>query len=338
LEEASGEWVHFLDDDIVPSPNLLFAVSDVISANPTAAGFVCNTQFPIADNVFTAAVHLSGVTYFWDIATKIDVDVPWGVTANLVARRVLVPSDLTVKIDMPTQTEFSLIYPKTGGGEDIDYCLTQRAAHLPIYRSDPNTNGQYPGFLAAPGAIVTHPWWNSGRRSWWRFHNWSLGDGHLINAYPELSYLDYAPNSAESLLLCVLVLAVGVVFISLYLLILSLECALGVVVANLAHDVYRHTLLHPERHEELNISSRVRRSKPFWSLVLLESSMIRIFSELGRLRGILERHEWKSVGRRFDWFVGRIPGGGPQEEERRNSLQRFGLALALVAIFRGLNN
>ena len=45
---------------------------------------------PCADSIFTATVHVSGVTYFWDIsARKMSDDIPcqWGVTANLIARR-----------------------------------------------------------------------------------------------------------------------------------------------------------------------------------------------------------------------------------------------------------
>ncbi|KAF5348570.1 hypothetical protein D9756_009659 [Leucocoprinus leucothites] len=216
LAESSAEWVHFLDDDIVPSRDLLFAISDAIRENPDAAGFVCNTQFPIADSVFTTAVHLSGVTYFWVIATKIPTDIPWGVTANLVSHRVLVPSDFATKGEIPSPTTYSLSYPKTGGGEDIDYCLTQRATHLSIRQRNPNATGRYPGFLPAPTAIVTHPWWNNGKRSYWRFHKWSLGDGHLINVYPELSYRDYAPNSAECFLLCLTAVLSGAITLSHY--------------------------------------------------------------------------------------------------------------------------
>lgn len=111
LAESSAEWVHFLDDDIVPSRDLLFAISGAIRENPDAAGFVCNTQFPIADSVFTTAVHLSGVTYFWDIATKIPTDIPWGVTANLVSHRVLVPSDFATKGEIPSPATYSLSFP-----------------------------------------------------------------------------------------------------------------------------------------------------------------------------------------------------------------------------------
>jgi glycosyltransferase involved in cell wall biosynthesis len=335
LAEASAEWVHFLDDDVIPSDDLLFATEDAIRANPLAAGFVCNTIFPVAENVFTTAVHISGVTYFWDIATKFGRDVPWGVTANLVSRRVLVSLDVTPDLKIPHPMKFDLSYPKTGGGEDIDYCLSQRAAHLPIYRQTPNAPDEYPGFLPAPKAIVTHPWWNNGKRSYWRFHKWSVGDGHLIDAYPGVSYQDYSPNSAECFLLCALVFLAGGIFLAPGMVFLSLKMALSVFVANVIHDLYRHAFLHPERNKPLNVSPRIRKSYFLWTAAILESSLIRMFSELGRLRGIVEKREWRSIGRRFDWFVGSIPGDMPKKEERRNSLERVGLSLVLCAAMVG---
>lgn len=329
LEEASADWVHFLDDDIVPCPNLLFAVSDAVRSNPDAAGFVCNTQFPTTANIFTTAVHLAGVTYFWDIATKTTVDVPWGVTANLVSRRVLLPKS-EAKDGIPVPTKFSLVYPKTGGGEDIDYCLVQRATHLLVLCQG---SGVTPGFLPAPDAVVEHPWWNKGKRNYWRFHKWSLGDSHLINAYPDLSYQDYVPNSAECFMLSSLMFIFGSVTLSSTTMILSIKIALCILVANVVHDIYRHVFLHPERNDRLKVDSRIRRSSLLWTISIMESSLIRMFSELGRLRGIVERREWGSIGKRFDWFVGRAPGDGPRKEERRNSVERVGVVIVLFMLF-----
>ncbi|CAE6419708.1 unnamed protein product [Rhizoctonia solani] len=119
LTESSAEWVAFLDDDVDPSPDYLVAAEKYIRGRPDAAGFIGNAFFPVAHNIFTAAVHLAGVTYFWDIANKISEDVPWGVTANLIVRRNI-RDDVT----------FDLIFPKTGGGEDIDYCRKKRGASL----------------------------------------------------------------------------------------------------------------------------------------------------------------------------------------------------------------
>lgn len=77
----------------------------------TAVGFMGNTRFPPAMSDFTTAVHLADVTYFWDIATKMDDDLPWGVTANLITRR-----------NVDDGICFDLQFSKTAGGEDVNFC------------------------------------------------------------------------------------------------------------------------------------------------------------------------------------------------------------------------
>ncbi|KAJ4472010.1 nucleotide-diphospho-sugar transferase [Lentinula aciculospora] len=87
MEESAADWVYFLDDDIIPSPDLLLQAERIIRSNLNAVGFVGNTFFPPANTIFTAALHLSGVIFFWNIASKIPTDIHWGVTANIIARR-----------------------------------------------------------------------------------------------------------------------------------------------------------------------------------------------------------------------------------------------------------
>ncbi|KAF8961160.1 NAD-dependent epimerase/dehydratase [Flammula alnicola] len=218
MEESAAEWVHFLDDDVLPQHDILIHAEKVIRADPKAAGFVGKSVFPCADSIFTTAVHLAGVTYFWDIATKIKDDIPWGVTANLIARR---------------------------GGEDIHFCREKREFSL-------QNGGE--GFVAAPEVIVTHPWWGGGSRSYWRFHNWSIGDGALIKNFPEHTYRDWAPNSAELLLLSSLSVIAAIAIGNSDLFCCSLRAFVAVVLANIAHDCYRHLYRHPERNTGLNSS------------------------------------------------------------------------------------
>ncbi|KAJ1301869.1 hypothetical protein OPQ81_009096 [Rhizoctonia solani] len=87
LATSTAEWVAFLDDDVTPLPNYLVAAEHYIRNQPNAAGFVGNTHFPAPHNIFTTAIQLSGVTFFWNIADKIAEDVPWGITANLLVQR-----------------------------------------------------------------------------------------------------------------------------------------------------------------------------------------------------------------------------------------------------------
>ena len=68
------------------------------------------------------------------------------------------------------------------------------------------------GFVAAPFVKVTHPWWNNGKRSYWRFRYWSIGGGALVEQFPQHTYRDYAPNAAECLCLCLILATTAVLF------------------------------------------------------------------------------------------------------------------------------
>lgn len=310
LAESAAEWVHFLDDDVVPDDRLLFEAEEVIRMHPDAAGFVGNTQFPVASTVFTAAIHVAGVTYFWDIATKIPDDIPWGVTANLIARR------------RDDGVLFDLAFPKTGGGEDIDYCLKKRKKSI-------EAGGG--GFYAAPRVGVTHPWWSGGQRSYWRFYLWSKGDGGLIKKYPELSYADIAPNSAEALLLSAVVVFAGIAWFVVTrksgVMVCGVWAAISVIAANVLHDMYRHLWRDAGRLVGLNIALQ----GPYWIFAVLESTLIRVWSEIGRTVGLLERGEVTLIGRRFDWFTARV-GMGPMNDERKNSRERIIVATIIWAV------
>jgi hypothetical protein len=305
MQESAAEWVHFLDDDITPRSNILVEAENIIRAHPKAAGFVGNALFPPAEKIFVAAVHLAGVTYFWDIANKISDDLPWGVTANLIARR------------NRDGVYFDPQFPKTGGGEDIDFCRKKRQYSL-------EHGGE--GFHAAPNVVVTHPWWHGGKRSYWRFYMWSIGDGTLVKLFPEHTYIDHAPNGAEQLLLCIFVLVVAVLVNDLRLFVLSGKLGGAVILANVIHDLYRHLWRNEDRTRAINSTVSGTR----WLLAIVESTFIRLASEMGRVIGMLTRREVILLGRRFDWFTGRA-GNGPRNEERKNNLQRLFIFVAIAA-------
>ncbi|KAH9171095.1 glycosyltransferase family 2 protein [Lactarius sanguifluus] len=290
LDESAGEWAHFLDDDVLPAPDLLEQAEKVIRAHPDAAGFIGNTHFPEATTIFTCALHLAGVTYFWDIASKLaEEDIPWGVTANMIARR---------NVDDGIST----------------FCRRKRARAKE-------------GFRAAPNVRVTHPYWGGGTRSYWRFYMWSKGDGALIKKYPELTYLDSAPNSAELLLMSAGTLFAGILLWRRGLIVLGARGAAAVFLANVTHDLYRHLLRDATRTQA---DARYRLSGPLWTVAVAESALIRMFSELGRTAGQLERGEFELIGRRFEWFAG-WAGNGPMEEEKKNSRERMVLFVMVLA-------
>ncbi|KAG1802208.1 glycosyltransferase family 2 protein [Suillus plorans] len=143
MKESAADWILFLDDDVTPQDDILIEAEKAIRANPQA--------------------------------DENESDMPWGVTANLIARRV------------QDGVEFDLQVPKRGGGEDIDFCRKKRdfsVAH----------GGE--GFYPAPRVIATHPWWKNGQRSYWRFYMWSKGDGGLMKLYPNLTLSDSRPGNS----------------------------------------------------------------------------------------------------------------------------------------------
>jgi len=74
--------------DVFPSENLLKEAENIIRAYPCHIGFVGHSQFPPTMNMYTNAIQLAGVSFFWEIASKMKEDIPWGVTANLLIKRI----------------------------------------------------------------------------------------------------------------------------------------------------------------------------------------------------------------------------------------------------------
>ena len=128
---------------VTPEKNILFEREKIIKKHPTACGFIGNSIFPPAnEKIYLSALILSGITFFWGIAEVYEDDVPWGITANLLIRRY---NDNVL---------FNPNFPKSGGGEDIDYCLKKKEFFIKNVE-----NGKL--FKGVPNVKVTHPWWNN---------------------------------------------------------------------------------------------------------------------------------------------------------------------------------
>ena len=317
MKESAADWIHFLDDDIIPDKNLLVQTAKVIREHPNVVGFVGTSKLPTADNILTTAIQLSDVTCFWDIALKRpeDEDLPWGATANLIVRR------------NADGVYFDLMFPKAGGGEDVDFCRKKRDWMVA-------KNGG--GFHAAPAVVVTHPWWNNGQPRPWRFYGWGKGDGALVVLYPEFRYWSFAPSSGETLLLCFLAFLYGLLppldsthsekWISL-----SLCGAVAVVLANVTYSSYKATFLDHDRWKFQRCT--ITGSK--YAVAVAVGAITRVIIEVGRTVGTLERGGIRYLGRRFDLFTGRS-GRDPIVNERRGSLQRLVLFAAFTMGLRTL--
>jgi GT2 family glycosyltransferase len=123
-------------------------------------------------SVLHSAVLMSYLTFMFEIAANEIYTYPaWGVTANLLVKRLGV--------------RFDTVYAKTGGGEDVDFCL----------RLLNSTGGR---LKSAPRAEVCHPFWPGGIRVLLsHFFHWAVGDGALFQRYPSHCYTSW-PNIAEA--------------------------------------------------------------------------------------------------------------------------------------------
>lgn len=131
LDESCADWALFLDDDVRPSRNLLHVYGKAImehtrdplladgtedrKGEPVTCGFIGKTVFPPATTSLQRAVVASDLTFMYGVSEVVERPA-WGVTANLL-----------VKLGCPggrrAKTIFGGEFPKTGGGEDVDFCL-----------------------------------------------------------------------------------------------------------------------------------------------------------------------------------------------------------------------
>eukprot|EP00614_Pseudopedinella_elastica_P015220 CAMPEP_0172584482 /NCGR_PEP_ID=MMETSP1068-20121228/4080_1 /TAXON_ID=35684 /ORGANISM="Pseudopedinella elastica, Strain CCMP716" /LENGTH=514 /DNA_ID=CAMNT_0013378681 /DNA_START=31 /DNA_END=1575 /DNA_ORIENTATION=- len=101
---------------------------------------------------------------------------PWGVTANLCTRSRTISRNFNF---------FSRTYPRTGGGEDVDFCIRSKSAG----------HGRIVG---VPAAKVVHPYWNS---PFAQIAGWAQGDVLCLGQLPHVAFYT-PPNWAELALGC----------------------------------------------------------------------------------------------------------------------------------------
>lgn len=175
LDESAAEWILYLDDDVIPESNLLSVIADEIHrSGDQYTGYVGATYMdpwnPREMTTYAKGVLLVHLLHFWvDHVTSGRTLAPWGITAQLVLKR--------------TPERFNEVFPRTGGGEDIDLCLrTCALLKLPLKN--------------LPTAKCRHPWWNGGRVHINRFLGWATGDSFLLDLYPQHCYRSW-PNGME---------------------------------------------------------------------------------------------------------------------------------------------
>ena len=173
LENCKAEWILFLDDDVKPHPKLLINYCEAISANPNIVGFFGETLFPPPTTAFTKGVIACDILTFFFLAGYYD-QLKWAPTANVIIARNAIGNTL-----------FKPEFPKSGGGEDIEFFLS-------IFKK---TGKELQCLKNAP---VYHDWWFMQKRNYTRFTRWSFGDTRLHEMFPEYTYYNF-PNIIESL-------------------------------------------------------------------------------------------------------------------------------------------
>ncbi|MBO9732590.1 MAG: glycosyltransferase family 2 protein [Chitinophaga sp.] len=178
INAGNGDWMLFLDDDIVADDNLLFEYVKAIEGNRDAIGFIGLTDFPAPMNTFTRALTAAGLTTIFTIAERKE-EFMWGVTANMMYSRAAMG-----------ELRFPDIYPKNGGGEDVDLpaqiCLRNNAR-----------------FPCVKAARVTHPWWNDGQPHYKRFERYGEGMALLLPRFKQFTWYAF-PNPVEGIVLTLL--------------------------------------------------------------------------------------------------------------------------------------
>jgi GT2 family glycosyltransferase len=261
---SKGDWILFLDDDVIPSKDILHQYVDAIRKYPDEIGFIGQIHLPPPKRAFTKAVIAVGSMDIFGVAEAKD-NFPWGATANIMFKRASV-GDI----------RFSLDYPTTGGGEDVDFCLRVR-----------ERNGGR-NFKCIPQASVVHPWWGNEAVIWKRPFYYGRGNSFLPARIPDFAYYDFL-NTPETILLCLLVLPVLAIcgLLSWWA---CLVFVLGVLIIELIATSIQ----------------LIKRSRTLSPAVLGYGIGLRLAYELGMLKGVLERGSLSEIGRRFNFEARRV--------------------------------
>lgn len=180
MASSFGDHTVLLDDDVIPDPGLLDAYLGAISRHPEAKVLVGLTKLPRPQTLIQRALIASQMTFFFDVAARMK-NPPWGITANLC-------------VEGRTNNEiwFSDKYPKTGGGEDVDYCLRVKDMQAPHARNA--------AIVSVPEAKVQHPFWDNVSK---QVVGWARGDVLCLSELPQHAFYTL-PNWIEFIVVGVL--------------------------------------------------------------------------------------------------------------------------------------
>ncbi|RPD38238.1 glycosyltransferase family 2 protein [Chitinophaga barathri] len=269
MEMGNAEWILFLDDDITVPANLLEIYAEAIRRFPKEIGFIGLVNMPPPHKAFSHAIVASGSMDIFKIA-KDRKSFAWGATANMMISRVAMGD-----------VRFSEIFPKAGGGEDVDFFMNIRERN------------NFTDFKSLPEAAVEHPWWNNEASNFKRPFRYGMGNSWLPQLNPKYAYHDF-PNTIETVFLA-LITGIAAAFLKPSLLPAIGLFIGGVVLIEIVAGA---------------VQSAKRRAKPsievYFYLLLLrliqEAGMFWGNISRGRLVGITERFNYNGSFRKTHFY------------------------------------
>ena len=301
IKESSADWILFLDDDVKPREDILVKYVEAIKTHgDDYDAFVGPTILPEDilpedGRYYATAVLLSGVSFFWTYALESD-EMPWGITANLLVRNYAKESE-----PLLFDTEFI----KTGGGEDIDYCLR-------LFKR--SSESKKKALKCVPGAVAEHPWWSNGKREYKHFYNWAVGDSRLISMHSEHTFRT-PPNIVECSVFMTFLALVHCLYSQMLrplwtlLIILALFFTLDT-----AFECY--PVFNGEENNKYRILRNTCKSHYYlYPFILVDMNIVRICSEIGHFAGPMSFPRYR-ICYRFDWFCGKHLGYSSKYQRR----------------------
>jgi hypothetical protein len=218
----------------------------------------------------------------------------WGVTANLLVRGARFNSTI----------QFKYVFPKTGGGEDIDFVYQFKEWYKPLGKLVT---------VGVPEAKVKHPWWNSGKTCYRQIMGWAVGDSLCITEWSDKTFLSF-PNWIEQSMFLLPPLALYTGRYST-----SFLAGLGII-------ALEHVIKTVNYYGDAKKIAGGGFSRNAW--IALGAGSILSAQEVTRAAALARRGSLYSFCRRVDWFDGDEPH--IKLDVQLSSCLRFGMSLALT--------
>lgn len=290
IEAGTGNWILFLDDDIVVHPNLLITYANAAELHPTEIGFIGLVTMPPPATPFAKAVDSNGSMGIFGAALHNEY-YPWGASANIMIRR-----------NALGDVRFSSAYPKTGGGEEVEFFFKIREQN------------QLKNYRCLPAAQAEHPWWKNGQADYKRFYRYGLGNSHLAQRNPAYRWYDFL-NTPESILM----VAIAVFAIHFFWMPVVRYGVGFIVIALFAEYI-------------TNIMRVKRKNKSILPAIAFNVMRLRLVYEWGTLWGNLLRGRLAGIGERFSYDGNTRPGSFRLNRYKIVKLAIFTLAAILILL------